>query len=379
MSQVPSINLDNLKIARENVGLSTLEASKKVTTSKKDVVAGWESGGSLPTWSQIIKIAKTYNVSELLLLSETKIEKNKIIPDYRVGLNGGGGNEKVKKLINTVITRQRWLAEKYREEGWQKNQLQGSGKYIDNPAKLAQFIIDKLELNLEDIKRISGSNSRKETLNYLIHKIENKNIFVGKTFSYNALEVEELRGLFVSHDYCPFIVLNRRDALSAQIFSLIHEVAHLFRKTDSISNSLEFRTTSNHIDAEEVFCNKVAAELLLPKKDFIKTSYNREDIKVISSQYKVSEIFIFYRLLELDKIESNLKQALERQIQADTAKSIKEKEEKHKARESGGNYTNNMKDTNGGLFNRVVGELYLENKISYTEASNALKFNPEAI
>lgn len=377
MSQVPSINLNNLRIARENIGLSSLEASKKVTTSKKDVVAEWESGDSLPTWPQIIKLAKAYNVSELLLLSETKIERNKAIPDYRVGVRGGA-NEKINKLINTVITRQKWLEEKFREEGWQKNPLQGVGKSINDPAKLAQLIIAKLEIDLEDIKNIKGSNARKETLKYLIHKAEDKKVFVGKTFAYNALEVEELRGLFVSNDYCPFIVLNRRDALSAQIFSLIHEIAHLFRKTDSISNSLEFRTTNNNVDSEEIFCNKVAAELLLPQKEFTQTYYDREGIKTISNIFKVSEIFIFYRLLELGRIRPDMKQGLERQIQADTAENIKQKEN-GKAKDGGGNYTNNMKDTNGGLFNRVVGEFYFENKISYTEASNILRFNPEAI
>ena len=105
--------------------------------------------------------------------------------------------------------------------------------------------------------------------------------------------MDDLRGLFVSNDYCPFIVLNRRDALSAQIFSFVHELAHFFRKSDAVSNSLDFRSTTQNVNPEEVFCNKVAAELLLPEQEFTKNFYNKIDVDNISELYKVSKIFIF--------------------------------------------------------------------------------------
>ena len=46
MSVVKSINKDNLKIARENMGLDTLSATKKISDSQKDLVLEWESGDS---------------------------------------------------------------------------------------------------------------------------------------------------------------------------------------------------------------------------------------------------------------------------------------------------------------------------------------------
>src|SRR5690606_16601203 len=128
-----------------------------------------------------------------------------------------------------------------------------------------KFISENLDVSAEDIKGISG---RKNALDYLIEKTEEKGVFVGKTISYHRLEVEDMRGLFVSNDYCPFIILNRRDSLSSQIFSFIHELAHFFRKSDAISNSLDFRTSNKKVNPEEIFCNKVAAEFLLPEEDF---------------------------------------------------------------------------------------------------------------
>jgi len=373
MSLVKSINKDNLRIARENMGLDTLVASKKISSSEKDLIAEWERGDSLPTWAQVAKLSALYNVPELLFFSNEIIQKNKIIPDYRVGINQEN-DEKVKKLINLVVTRQKWLEKFLKDEGFSKNSLQGSGKNLDAP-QLAKFIAEKLRINIDEIKNIS---SRKDTLNYLIQKAEDHGVFVGKTISYHQLEVNDLRGLFISNDYCPFIILNRRDARSAQIFTFIHELAHFFRRSDAVSNSLDFRSTNRSVNPEEIFCNKVAAELLLPESEFVKAFYNKADIDGISDLYKVSKIFIFYRLKELGKIRKEIQTDLEREIEKETAENLRIKAEKDNGK-TGGNYTNSMKDSNGVLFNRVVSKSYLENRIGYVEASSLLRFSPEKV
>jgi Zn-dependent peptidase ImmA (M78 family) len=379
MSQVKFINKTNLQIARENIGLSSLVASKKITSSKKDrdIISEWERGDSLPTWSQVSKLSKLYNIPEVLFFSKDVLPKNKAIPDYRVGVKNNG-EERIQKLINFVISRQRWLEKKLKEEGGPKNKLQGSGKSYQSPEELATFIAQKLKIDIQDIKNIKGSNARKETLNYLISKIEDHGVFVGKTISYHKLVVDDMRGLFISNDYCPFIVLNRRDALSAQIFSFIHELGHFFRKEDSISNSLEFRTITNSGEhSEEIFCNKVAAELLLPKTEFVDDFYDKDGIHKASELYKVSEICIFYRLVELGKIRKSLQSDLEKEIKAETTENLRLKAIRDKEREGGGNYNLLMKDSNGALFNRTVAAAYFENKIDYVEASNLLRFSVE--
>ena len=52
--------------------------------------------------------------------------------------------------------------------------------------------------------------------------------------------------------------------------------------------------------------------------------------------------------------------------------------EKDKAK-NGGNYTNNMRDSNGSLYNRIVQNSYLDNRIGYIEAANLLRFSPEMV
>lgn len=379
MGKVKLINKDNLRIARENAGFDPAAAFKRISSSKENLIDAWENGDALPTWSQVTKLANLYDVPELLFFSKDKIPQNKVIPDYRVGADkDDAGTARVKKLINLVITRQRWLEKNLKEEGIPKNQLQGSGQNIESPIELANFISKKLDIDLSEIKKISGMGASKKALNYLFRKAEAQNIFVGKTVSYHKLEVKDMRGLFVSNDYCPFIVINRKDAQSAQIFSFVHELAHLFRKSDSVSNSLEFRTTSKGGNAEEIFCNKVAVELLLPKNEFTKTFYDKVDIDSAAEIYKTSKISIFYRLKDLKKIRDDMADRLEKEILEETARNVMLANAKKKESE-GGNYTNSMRDSNGSLFNQVVSRSYLENKIDYVEASHLLRFSVEEV
>ncbi|BFT94444.1 MAG: ImmA/IrrE family metallo-endopeptidase [Minisyncoccus archaeiphilus] len=374
MSFVKSINKENLKIARENIGISSQSASKKISGSIKDIVADWENGKSLPTWSQVTKLSKLYNVSEFLFFSEELVKKQKLIPDYRVGFDMKS-EEKVKKLINLVLTRQKWLEQYAKEDGFVKNSLQGSGKDLTSPRQLANYISNSLEIDICRFKEISG---RKNALNYLIEKAESKGIFVGKTLAQHRIKTNDMRGLFISNDYCPFIILNRKDSVSAQIFSFIHELAHFFRKSDAVSNSLDFRGVDRGISSEEIFCNKVAAELLLPEEEFNERFYEKSDINSFSKLYKVSSIFIFYRLKELGKIKDQLSESLEKEIQKEIELNLLKKAEKDKLRK-GGSYINNMRDSNGSLFNRIVYKNYSEKRVGYVEASKLLLFSPEKI
>ncbi|MDD3046490.1 MAG: XRE family transcriptional regulator [Candidatus Pacebacteria bacterium] len=371
MGKVNFINKENLKIARENAGIDSFEASKKISKVKRNLVAEWEEGESLPTWVQVSKLAKFYNISEFLLFSEKPIEKQRAVKDYRKGSFTKEDDKDVLKLINIVITRQRWVEKYVKEAGLIKNKLQGLGKDINDPKKLAELIAKSLEIEIEEVKKTSSYC--KDPLKYYIEKAENKGIFIGKTLSYHKISVEAMRGLFIANDYTPFIILNRKDSKSAQIFSLAHELAHFFRKSESISN-VDFR--DKNTDKEEVFCNKTAAELLLPEEEIENRFYGEEGISALALTYKISKLFVFYRLKSLKRIRAEDESYLEQKINNDTNIAILKKNE---SKSVSGNYINSMKDSNGSLFNKIVYENYASDKMGYTEATRLLLFSPEKI
>ena len=84
MGKVDFINKENLRIARENIGMSTSFVSGKFNKSGKDVVASWESGEDLPTWRQVSVLAKTFNISELLFFSNDIIKQNPLAKFLKV-------------------------------------------------------------------------------------------------------------------------------------------------------------------------------------------------------------------------------------------------------------------------------------------------------
>jgi len=372
------LNVRNLQTARENAGLSTRAATKKVSSAKKDLVAQWEQGASLPTLRQLEALAKQYQVSPLLLLSSRPIDKNRVIPDFRTTKKTLENKDKLHKLINLVIKRQAWLNRKLQAAGYNKNNLVGSGANVQSSDALAAYIVKKLGISYEKIVSFSGDSGKEKTLKYLTELLESKQIFVGKTLSEHRIPVEEMRGMFINHKLAPFIVINRKDAVAAQIFTLMHETAHLFRATEGIS-AVDFRTLNKPVaPKEEIFCNQVAAAILIPKEHVADANYGEEEVRSLAAHLNVSELFAFYRLKSLGKIIKTQQKELEKLFSNEAAEKIKQKVAREQ-KQTGGSYVNNMRDSNGNLFNRIVQSFYAQNDISYTEASNVLKFSAEQV
>lgn len=363
------VNVDNLKTARENSGFSTLFISEKYFRKKVDVVLGWESGADRPTLAQVKQLAEIYDVPWILFLSKKKVEKNFLkdkIKDFRSKKIPQESNPDLQKLINIVINRQQNIERIYEREGWLVKSVLGSGAGLATPKQLAGHIVNSLGISIEKFREKS---SFEDALKYLIERAEDKNIFVGKTFSqHRNISVDDMRGVCLYHEKHPFIVINRKDGKSGQIFTLLHEFAHLFRNTSAISNVIDYRDGT--VDPEETFCNKVAAEILLPESTFT-GRYNFERIVAETKNLKVAAITLFYRLKDFGLIDGDV---------VEIERKIKERSDGFRQNEKGGgDYNNNMKDTNGGLYNRLISGLYFSEKMGWVEARGLLGMNPEKI
>src|SRR3989344_8211940 len=150
MSLVKSIEKETLRTARENMGMDTEAVSGKISKSKKikDIVQSFESGERLPTWSQVDQLGKIYGVSPILFFPKNGISRNKQIPDFRVGASAEG-TPGVNKLVNLVISRQKWLEVRLKSDGVEENRLQGIGQAVTVPKKLARMIIERLGVDRE--------------------------------------------------------------------------------------------------------------------------------------------------------------------------------------------------------------------------------------
>ena len=375
---VTFVNRANLKIARENIGYTTQMATEKICGKKQsDLVARWESGEKSPTWKQLEKASNKYGVNFFLLTSEKEISRNKEIPDFRRKREDGKDLVNIKEYINFLIQRQKFLSRIVKNEYSKENKLVGSGVSIENPKELANFIRNTINYDFKSVKKIS---SQEEKLRYFRELVEEQGIFVMKTLTSKVIDRQDMQGVYISDLYAPLIALNRRDTRTAQMFTLAHELAHLFKDEEGVTNiaGIDFRDSIAK-DYIEVFCNKVASYLVLPDESIKRDNYTVESINNIAEDCGVSPIAVFYRLKNANLINQEDIDVFERQILEEMYKNLKRKEKTDQEKNSGGDYNNNMKDTNGGLFNKFIFSMYTENKLSPVEAQNLLKFSVDKL
>lgn len=158
-------------------------------------------------------------------------------------------------------------------------------------------------LNLTD-NWASEYHTWQEALDELSKKIESIGIII--TFNgvvgnntHRQIKVEDCRGFVLSDDIAPFIFINNSDSKSAQMFTIAHELAHVWVGS---SAGFDFRKLMPADDDNEIFCDQIAAELLVPKILFNNQWDNSKSFSDYAKYFKVSELVIARRALDTNKI-----------------------------------------------------------------------------
>jgi len=116
---------------------------------------------------------------------------------------------------------------------------------------------------------------------------------------YRKIPVDECRGFVLVDDFAPFMFINNADSKAAQMFTIVHELAHIWT---GHSAGFDFRKLQPADDPIEVLCDKIAAEFLVPEIAFNAFWANHPVIKSASRHFKVSEVVIARRALDTGKI-----------------------------------------------------------------------------
>ena len=361
---VQLVNKENLRIARENVGYTTRDATDKVfgKNTKTDRVKEWEETENNPTWKQLDKMADKYDINVFFLTSNETLTPHREIRDFRKS-EGGVDSTNVKKFLHFLLQRQKFMIYMMRGYNARKNKMVGSGRmYSWNPEKLAEFISEKIGYRAEDVI------SQKKPLKYFTDLIEKEDIFVMKTLANNSIDTEDMKGVYLSNAYEPIIAINRSDPENVQMFTLAHELAHLFIDFEGVS-AVNFRDVSR-AELIEQFCSAVAFHLLLPDRILEDKKYSLRDVMALAGRYKVSELFTLYRLKSAGRVRRSDCAVFEKKI------------EKYLAEEEGRirrKHVNTMEDTNGRLFTSFVSSLYLGGQLNAVEASMVLRVYVEKV
>lgn len=284
------VNPKMLIWARERAGYAGID---DVLGISKANLKRWEKGEARPTVTQALMLAEKYHRSLAFFLLSTPPEEGEL-PDFR----GAADRKKTPALqafIHLVEARCEW-AEEVRREAGKEPIGQGyinSGNIQENPEQAADHIRTALSIDLESVW---SSRSPEDAMALWIQAIEDFGIFVfqNDTIRGKTIDCLQFRGLAIANPYAPAIGLNKQDAPRGKIFTLAHELTHLWLGNAGISNL--FPSKMGELDRIEKYCNSVAAAMLLPTeifRDDWETAQSQNDLKnavaKLSGKFKVSQ------------------------------------------------------------------------------------------
>jgi Zn-dependent peptidase ImmA (M78 family) len=324
-------------------------------------VLDWIDDTKNPTVKQLEEFSHKVHLPFGYLFLDTPPKEKLPIPFFRTG-----NTQATKVSLNVYDTilliqrRQEWLIEYLKENDFEKlgfvGRFHGKNKYQDIVADIRSTL---------DLKGdwASSFHTIEKALDHLTQKIEEVGIIVtfNSVFENNTrrpIKVEECRGFVLVDPLAPFMFVNAADGKAAQMFTIIHELAHIWTGQ---SAGFDFRQMHPASDPTEELCDKVAAEFLVPEASFNAVWQEDPDLKDLAKHFKVSFIVAARRALDLGKISK----AEFFKLYNAYVKELKDKKEKQSG---GGDFYATQKKRLSLRFTAHINQALKENKLLYRDA-----------
>ena len=267
-------------------------------------LAAWEDGTAQPTLKQVEAFAKaTYTPVVFLFLQAPPVEKIPI-PDFRAMDNERIGHPS-PDLLDTIYVcqqRQEWFRNHARSMGESPVAFVGSARVGDDVVRTAARIREELGFDLDARRQMPTWT---DALRHFIEQADGLGILVMcngvvHNNNYRHLDPQEFRGFAMADDFAPLVFINGADTKAAQMFTLAHELAHIWLGQSAVSDSQPTAIPDQQV---ERWCNKVAAELLVPL-DTMRQAYHpdgelAEETGRLARRFKVSTLVILRRILDV--------------------------------------------------------------------------------
>lgn len=328
----------------------------------------WLEGTKLPTFAQIKDFSRRSNIPLGYFFLEEPPEEELEIFKFRT-IDSIQHENPSRDLIDVATEMEKiqsWMRDYKISQGYDVLSVIGSVKNLHNAAEIAEIIRNDLNLEYDWYSR---SKTAADAFKYVRSLAQNIGILVflnGVVGNNNnrVLNVKEFRAFAIADDWAPLIFINSRDAINGKLFSLFHEIVHLWIGKSDLYNDDGYSLYRGN-DETEVICNKVAAELMVPESEFKKLWHSIDEknvyskIKKITSEFKCSQCVIARKALDNHYINESIYHQIAGFLDND-----KQLKNKH----GGGNYYSTM---NSRLDKNLVLALcssLMENKVTYTEA-----------
>jgi len=324
----------------------------------------WVQGTGQPTLRQLEGFAKWTHTPFGFFLLESPPDDRLPIPDYRTKQpRKGRPSPDLLETIQTMQRRQEWMREFLLAEGEEGLAFIGSASIHDSPENVAQSMRATLGLAENWADR---ETTWTDALRLLRHTVENLRIMVvvngvvGNN-THRPLDVTEFRGFALVDSIAPLVFVNGSDARCAQMFTLAHELAHLWTGSEGVSDLDRLQPVGAEV---EQHCNRVAGEFLVPagmfQAEWRTVSQQPDRFDLLARRFKVSSLVVARRAWDLRHIRrEDFFAFYNRQIQASAER---------RARSRGGNFWRTQAVRIGNLFGGAIAQAVWTGRLLYRDA-----------
>ena len=301
MNRVP-IQPDLLRWACERAGYSVAALAGRFPKLKE-----WERGEVHPTLKQLEAFAKaTRTPVGFLFLAEPPVERVPI-PDFRTVANVHVGHPSPDLLDTVYLCQQRqdWFRDFARSMHEPALEFVGSARLGDDIVETAATMRHILRLDLKERRRLATWTY---ALRRFIEQADTLGILImvsGVVGSNNSrrLDPQEFRGFALADPLAPLVFVNGADTKAAQMFTLAHELTHIWLGQSGVSDAEARAAPAQEV---ERWCNRVAAELLVPlsalREEFDGRADLQDELQRLARHFKVSTLVILRRMHDAGRL-----------------------------------------------------------------------------
>ena len=263
----------------------------------------WLEGDAQPTLKQLEDFARLTHTAIGYFFLPQPPAMALPVPDFRT-LRDEALREPSSGLLDTLYLcqqRQDWFRDHARVHGLPALGFVGSASLQQQPETVARRMREVMNLSAAERRELP---SWTDALRQLIAKAEDAGVLVMASSivgsnSHRKLDVGEFRGFALADDLAPLVFLNAADSKAAQMFTLAHELAHVWLGATGVSDSEAGRLPEPQT---ERWCNQVAAELLMPlqatREAHRPDAPVPQEIQRLAREFKVSTLVALRRLFD---------------------------------------------------------------------------------